>query len=297
MKLIDRFPAWEILQKNAVRADIAEAKLAPARELYDKIAQDQVRSALYLECLNALLAGKRAENWGNNYFSPADAELFYFLLVLGGYEGGKENFRRTGCPVELFDRVWHDVSRWADFYHQERGIVAFPEFLLNWYVLHLTGRLFEFERLQFEIPRFANFNFSLAPTVHPGEPVVSMHIYHGAKLDFESAKRDLRQLPDFAARYFPDYDFRAVVCFSWLWDKEVRKMLPDSSNIAKLYDLGNPVQTEIESDAVWRCFGEKGIAGCPHPNPLQQQLIAHANGGGKFHYGALVFPWENLRNL
>ncbi len=297
MNLITVLPDWETLRRRAELGGIAAERLEPARQLHAALSADPVRTALYLECLNSLLAGKKAENPGKNFFSPDDLGVFYFLVVLGGYDGGKANFIRTGCPAELFDRVWHDVSRWADFYYEQSGKVAFPDFLLNWYVLHLTGRLFEFERLQFEIPRFARYDFSLAPTVYPGEAVVSMHIYHGAKLDFEAAKRDLRQLPEFTAKYFPDYDFRAVVCFSWLWDQAVRQMLPDSSNIARLYDLGDPVQTEIESDAIWRCFGEKGIAGCPRPNPLQQKLIAHKESGGKFRYGALVFPWKKLREL
>lgn len=66
-----------------------------------------------------------------------------------------------------------------------------------------------------------------------GDPVISLHIPVGGGLTPEKVERSLAQGKEFVARYYPDYQYKAFICGSWLMDTQLIPMVGEDSNIAK----------------------------------------------------------------
>lgn len=66
----------------------------------------------------------------------------------------------------------------------------------------------------------------------PGDDVISFHIPRGA--DFTPAHVDasIAQGMALARRYYPECDFKSVVCTSWMIDPKLLEVLPEQSKIA-----------------------------------------------------------------
>lgn len=66
-----------------------------------------------------------------------------------------------------------------------------------------------------------------------GDSVVSIHIPTGSSLAPDAVESSIAAARAFLSEYFPDYDYRAFVCHSWLMDPQLIQLLGSDSNIAK----------------------------------------------------------------
>ena len=69
--------------------------------------------------------------------------------------------------------------------------------------------------------------------LEPGDPVVSVHIPPGGGLSDELVNESFEKTKAFLAEYFPDFNYKAFVCGSWLMDPQLVTMMGEQSNIAK----------------------------------------------------------------
>lgn len=67
-----------------------------------------------------------------------------------------------------------------------------------------------------------------------GDPVVSIHIPAGGGLTEEAVSQSLGEAKQFLAQYFPDFSYKGFVCYSWLMDYQLVKLLGPDCNISKL---------------------------------------------------------------
>lgn len=66
-----------------------------------------------------------------------------------------------------------------------------------------------------------------------GDPIVSLHIPPDGSLSEEAVDETLEETKAFLKTYFPDYEYKAFYCGSWLLDPQLEEMLGAESNIAK----------------------------------------------------------------
>lgn len=66
-----------------------------------------------------------------------------------------------------------------------------------------------------------------------GDAVVFIHIPAGVSLTPDAVESSIALARTFLSEYFPDYDYRAFVCYSWLMDPQLVQMLGSDSNISK----------------------------------------------------------------
>ena len=69
----------------------------------------------------------------------------------------------------------------------------------------------------------------LAPT----DKVISIHIPSDGKLDHDAVRATYAEMKKFLADYFPDFDYKAFYCASWLLDPTLEVLLGSDSNIVK----------------------------------------------------------------
>ncbi len=124
---------------------------------------------------------------------------------------------------------------------------------LKWLALHLRLKLFRLGRLQFcmgaakrDIP---------AADVLKGDPVLEIHVPRGDKLGIEACRDSLSRAKAFFARFFPDFDYRALICESWLLDSALREYLPENSNILRFGTLFTIVSQTETYDLLGSLFG------------------------------------------
>lgn len=67
----------------------------------------------------------------------------------------------------------------------------------------------------------------------PNDKVISIHIPSDGKLDDAAVRATYPEMKKFLAEYFPDYDYKAFYCASWLLDPTLETLLGSESNIVK----------------------------------------------------------------
>ncbi len=71
------------------------------------------------------------------------------------------------------------------------------------------------------------------PVLRKGDTVVGVHIPPDGSLRDEDVEATIEETKAFIARYFPDVDYKAFCCGSWLMDSQLFDMVGHESNIAK----------------------------------------------------------------
>ena len=66
----------------------------------------------------------------------------------------------------------------------------------------------------------------------PGDPVVGVHIPAGGGLTPEIVDKSLMEIKQLIRDYFPEYEYKAFTCHSWLMDPQLQTMVGADSNIA-----------------------------------------------------------------
>lgn len=84
-----------------------------------------------------------------------------------------------------------------------------------------------------------------------GDPVVSVHIPSGGGLTEAAVDQSIADAKGFLAEYFPDYAFRAFVCYSWLMDPQLIGLLGPDCNIAKFNLRFSKLTLKSKGEAVF----------------------------------------------
>ena len=148
-------------------------------------------------------------------------------------------------PESVMIDTFGDIVIWTENHTVRTGGLYLGE--LNWLSLHLRLKLFRLGRLQFcmghafrDIPEIG---------VSEGDPLLEIHIPRGGKLTDVSCRASIDQAKEFFPRFFPDFQYKGMTCWSWLLDDTLRNYLPETSNIIRFGDLFTKVYS-IEKNAL-----------------------------------------------
>ena len=128
--------------------------------------------------------------------------------------------------------------------------------------------------------------------LHKGDKTINVHIPAGAPLDPDACRESFELAKAFFRKHFPDYKFKAIVCFSWFLDNQFEEIVGEDANIVKFQHLGRIYPIAGESAAVNRIFGHKadkyGINSVPHKTSMQRAVAKFVNNGGVLHNSGMV---------
>ena len=108
---------------------------------------------------------------------------------------------------------------------------------------------------------------------------------------------------EFSVKFHPDYDFKALVCYSWLLDPQFRRLLNPGSNILAFQKIGHilPLDTDETDEVVWRIWGEAGRDLSPDRLPksssMERAVSQFLKCGGRFREGLMVIFRDELPAL
>lgn len=69
------------------------------------------------------------------------------------------------------------------------------------------------------------------PVLKNGDPVISVHIPAGESIKPEICENAFIEADAGIRKWYPEFDFKAYVCFSWMMDPQLSKLLTHDSNI------------------------------------------------------------------
>lgn len=68
--------------------------------------------------------------------------------------------------------------------------------------------------------------------MRPGDDVINFHIPRGANFDSAHLEKSMEEGEALTRRYYPECDFKKIVCTSWMLDPKLLDILPEGSKIA-----------------------------------------------------------------
>ena len=73
--------------------------------------------------------------------------------------------------------------------------------------------------------------------LRPGDDVVSLHIPRNANLDPEYVKESIREGFELSRKFYPECNFKYVVCYSWLLEPKLVDILGEEAKLSKFVQL------------------------------------------------------------
>src|SRR5690625_642757 len=121
-----------------------------------------------------------------------------------------------------------------------------------------------------------------------GDHVLGIHIPRKGQFTKELCQDSIYQAKNFFHHYFPDKNFRAFVCVSWMLDPQLQSLLDASSNIVRFQKMFNlyPVLSMDHTiyKFVYRCKPCK-VEDLPENTTLQRKIKNYMLSGGLMHTG------------
>ena len=131
----------------------------------------------------------------------------------------------------------------------------------------------------------------------PGDPVLDLHIPAEGALTLDAIRDALVQAEPFFDRYYPDHQFAAYVCSSWLFSPQLETMLASDSNILRWQHEGYLLPSDGgDEDFLTFTFGARSIdiATAPRDTRLRRAVIAHLECGEALRCGAYLLLRRDL---
>jgi hypothetical protein len=164
----------------------------------------------------------------------------------------------------------------------------------DWFARIVTARVFTLGRLQFETGE------SVPGT---GAPAWGVHIPELGPLDAAACDESFARVAPFFATVTGDTETRSLVCRSWLLDDQLRRYLPDTSNILRFQRRFTPADdehTDAPVDGV--THGDEAVAkfvfrrevaelgSASAASTLERAVLSHLATGGHWRERAGVLP-------
>ncbi|MDF2668520.1 MAG: hypothetical protein K0R67_826 [Paenibacillus sp.] len=117
----------------------------------------------------------------------------------------------------------------------------------------------------------------------PGDTLLDVHIPAVGKLNREQYNNSYEQAISFFNTYFPESPYKGFVCYTWLFDPQLRSLLGESSNIVQFQKDYHLFPTGGTDDAFYQFLFK--CAKCeahllPEHTTMQQTIKAYMLSGG-----------------
>ncbi len=265
--------------------------------------------------------GKFPEDEVKSLFSSDDQHRLLLLVIVANCEKLQEYYRKNAYPSWMLDLLSWDLNIWMKAMEADLGFYGLTWEIFDWQSHCIFGKIKQFGRLQCNDFHYFNVKRSfyrdgngvlqsvadqkLLPAniqmaVNYQDPCINLHIPASGPLKRKECIAAIKNMVDFYREFFPDYQFRAVVCYSWLLSRQFRQLLPPEANIIQFQDLGHNFdipETNQDKSVRWRLWDaaakEKSPGELVCRTSLQRKVVEFWKNGGSFFEGGLViFPDE-----
>jgi len=119
-----------------------------------------------------------------------------------------------------------------------------------------------------------------------GEPVLDIHIPARSRLDPAACDDSFAEALEFFPRYFPEHNFKAFTCGSWLVDPQMMQKLPGSNMAAFAQRFHHMPHVHADDNQAYSLGlgGRRPLDQLPRDTSLRRALVAHMENGGQWWY-------------
>ncbi|MBE5782494.1 MAG: hypothetical protein E7329_04160 [Clostridiales bacterium] len=107
----------------------------------------------------------------------------------------------------------------------------------------------EMGRIKKEPIRLSKAEWS--PVLRRGDDVISVHIPRAGALTKEACEASYETAWKLLRKCFPEHDFKAIICCSWMMDRQLQKLLKPTSNIVSFQNRYMPYPCKSAGGAVF----------------------------------------------
>lgn len=228
-------------------------------------------------------------------FHPYTVHLLFYIWLS---QPVREIYQKRGISLEIYRDSMLDLKWKLLECRKLYGI--WGSFVAWWFDGFINLSRFALGRLQFEQISFDREYRGPEGRLHPGDPVINLHIPSSGPLTHESCmgafqKASMFYQKDFLERPIP------FVCQSWLLFPEHRRMLPASSHIRHFLEYFHILEWgyDPEGGDLWRifgCFYDGDIQKLPRDTSLRRAYAERLGAGEPpgWGYGLCFFNGRQI---
>ena len=269
---------------------------------------------LVTECVEALVRdmGEIVEYGDGLQLTARTAEapaalrrIFPAYVLVAALPHTRAYHRARGVPADVSRRTLTDLGRNMAVHRRRYGTAGIQS--PQWLVLHFRGEIYQLGRLHFQRarlwPRAARGLAAAGMRATSGTLCLALHIpdFLGP-LTPAACDRAVALAGEFFAKHYPEEEYRAAMCHSWLLDPQLKRYLPADSNIVRFQERFRIAPRDAESadtEPVQFVFGdpELPVAGLPRRTSVERAVGDHLRSGGHWYigYGWFPLPGEGLQ--
>ena len=308
---------WEVLCRNADFFHLEKEKFFQLHDFYLRMDQNFFKTGAEKVFHDFPMQEAKKK------LSESDLRKFLLLCLIANRDFLIEYYSREGLPEMMLQEISRDLRTWLDTLAKDFEGYGLTPRIFDWERSCLNGDVKSFGRLQANDIHFFQLDLSIyltgkkltaypafspsnppCPDLTRGDKTIAVHIPATGAMDETDCIRSIQQMWDFSRKFHPDYDCKAIVCYSWLLDPVFRQILKASSNIVKFQQLGHtlviPGQDQT-AEVKWRIWGAKYRDTSPKKLPartsLERGVAEYLSGGGQFTEGLLVIFLDELPAL
>ena len=304
---------WDALCSNAEKFDLPMHGFTALENSFRSL--DPV---FFSNCADSMTTGKFPFAEVEAKLPEGEREKFYLFCAVANHQSLVEYYEKGGYPQEMMRDVQGDLKLWMEVGMRDYGFFGISSRIFHWQIACFTGDVKQTGRLQFNdihdfflkwsLYRQADQTLKVLPAFQKDNPAnpdltwhdkaFSLHIPASGPLKAQDCKESIRRMFEFSAKFHPDYNVKAAVCYSWLLDPVFQKLLPEHSNIVQFQKLGYLLpwaDSDQTQEVIWRIWGAPGlnmpVEQLPAKTGIEKGVKSHLLAGGKFIEGVLIiFP-------
>ena len=313
--------SWEMIAGGAEFFHLDKELFAPLKRFYDVTDKD-----FLTRCCEVTADYPKDFPFqeAEKMFTEAELRKFLLLCIVAGHRKLASHYLDNGFPGEMLEDIRWDLRVWLDTLFRDYGEYGLSRRIFGWERECLAGEIKQFGRLQandrhlffpelsvwrlpggkLKVKKAFESTNPLAPDLTWGDRVINIHVPAKGSLDRKACIKSLRKMDEFFCEFHPDYDYKAVVCYSWLLDEQFKQLLKPQSNIVGFQQLGHVLpleETEQTAEVRWRIWGEKfadtPAEKLPVTNSMERSVAGFFARGGRFHEGLLIIFRDELPQL
>ena len=310
--------SWDDIVDNAKVFHLSLNDIEELKDFFHSLDQT------YFAQMAKLVTTKFPKDEVINRYQNKDLYRFLFLVAIANGHEMESIYKKNNWPQKMFDEISKDFTLWIDIMKRDLGCLGLTPRIFYWVKGCIDGSIKQFGRLQAnDIHEFncqesfyrdANGQLSRhlideevankEKVLSYKDPTINIHIPGSGPLNYIDCIKSIKEMVDFSKKYHPDYDYKAIVCYSYLLDKQFEKILKKDSNILKFQKLGHVFPLTCVSqtnEVVWRVFGksnnDKNYANLPKATSMQRAVAQFLENGGEFIEGVLIILKDELPKL
>ena len=222
----------------------------------------------------------------------------WFGAAFLSFEASRERYRQLRFPEAVWRESMTDLKLWLRYTERNDGVIGIWRHPRDWQIAIYRGEVTRHGRLECNTERHYNretlFNEDGQPILEPGDPVINVHIPEDGPMDMPSCGASIKRMAAFFAQCRPGYDWKGILCESWLLDRQLLPLLSETSNIARFQSLGRHYYIAPTDHTVWRIYGTKDPFSIAHPTSLQRNVAQFMRDGGTFMAEGMFIPRRQI---